>query len=86
MVNTSEIFSAADSADSAKARKQGLAFIDGSIPGYVLLIGSDITKALPVIESLSQRQIVVFIVDEALQNSLLEKDISLGWDSGIVPL
>ncbi len=86
MVNSSDIFFAAESADSAKARKQGLAFIDGSISGYVLLMGSDTTKALPIIESLTQRQIVVFVVEEALQNSLQENDLSLGWDSGIIPL
>jgi len=86
MVNSSDIFSAADSADSAKARKQGLAFIDGSISGYALLMGSDTTKALPILESLSQRQIVVFVVDEMLQNSLQENNLSLGWDSGIIPL
>jgi len=86
MVNSSDIFSAADSADSAKARKQGLAFIDGSIPGYALLLGSDTKKALPVLESLTQRRIVVFVVEEALQNSLRENDLSLGWDSGIIAL
>lgn len=86
MVNANDIFSAADSADSAKARKQGLAFIDGSIPGYALLIGSDTKKTLPILESLTQRQIVVFVIEEALQNTLEENGISLGWDSGIVPL
>ena len=86
MVNSSDIFSAAESADSAKARKQGLAFIDGSISGYVLLMGSDTEKALPIIESLTQRQIVVFVVEEALQNSLHAENLSLGWDSRIIPL
>ncbi len=86
MVNSSDIFSAADSADSAKARKQGLAFIDGSISGYALLLGSDTKKTLPVLESLTQRRIVVFVVEEVLQNSLRENDLSLGWDSGIIAL
>jgi len=86
MINSSDIFSAADSADSAKARKQGLAFIDGSISGYALLLGSDTKKTLPVLESLTQRRIVVFVVEEVLQNSLRENDLSLGWDSGIIAL
>ena len=86
MINSIDIFSAADSADSAKARQQGLAFIDGSIPGYALLIGSDATQALPVLESLVQRQIVVFVIEDALQKTLLEAIVSPGWDSGIVPM
>jgi acetyl-CoA synthase len=86
VINSIDIFSAADSVDSAKARQQGLAFIDGSIPGYALLIGSDVAQALPILESLTQRQIVVFVTEDALQNTLQETGVSLGWDSGIVPL
>lgn len=86
MLNSIDIFSAADSADSAKARQQGLAFIDGSIPGYALLIGSEPTQALPILESLTQRQIVVFVIEDALQNTLREAGISLDWDSGIIPM
>jgi acetyl-CoA synthase len=86
VINSIDIFSAADSADSAKARQQGLAFIDGSIPGYALLVGSDTTQALPILESLTQRQIVVFVIEDALQKTLQEAGVSLGWDSGIVPL
>jgi len=86
VLNSIDIFSAADSADSGKARQQGLAFIDGSIPGYTLLIGNDTTQALPILESLNKRQIVVFVIEDTLQNTLQEAGISLGWDSHIVPL
>ena len=86
MINSIDIFSAADSADSAKARHQGLSFIDGSIPGYVLLIGSDTTQALPILKSLTQRKIVVFAIEDTLQNSLREASVSPGWDAGIVPM
>jgi len=86
VINSIDIFSAADSADSAKARHQGLSFIDGSIPGYVLLIGSDTTQALPILKSLTQRKIVVFAIEDTLQNSLREASVSPGWDAGIVPM
>ena len=84
MINSIDIFSAADSADSTKARQQGLAFIDGSIPGYALLIGNEPTLALPILESLTQRQIVVFVIEDELQNTLRETGVSPGWESGIV--
>lgn len=86
MINSIDIFTAADSADSAKARHQGLGFIDGSIPGYVLLIGSDTAQALPILKSLTQRKIVVFVIEDTLQNTLREVGVSPGWDSGIVPM
>jgi len=86
VLNSSDILSAAESVDSAKARQKGLAFIDGSVPGYALLLGSDTTKALPILESLTQRQIVVFVVEEQLQTNIKESGVSLGWDAGIIPL
>lgn len=86
MINSIDIFSAANSADSAKARHQGLAFIDGSIPGYVLLVGSETAQALPILESLTQRKIVVFVIEDTLQNTLREAGVSPGWDSGIIPM
>jgi len=86
MLNSIDIFSAADSADSAKARQQGLAFIDGSIPGYALLMGDDINQALPILEALTQRQIMVFVVEETLQNALQDAGVALGWDTHVIPL
>jgi len=86
MVNSIDFASAAESADNAKARQKGLAFIDGSIPGYALLMGSNVKEVMQVIEALTRRQIVVFVVEAALQNSLQEEGISLGWDAGIIPL
>jgi acetyl-CoA synthase len=86
VINSFDIFTAADSADSAKARQQGLAFIDGSIPGYALLIGSEPTQALPILKSLTQRKIVVFVIEDTLQNTLGEAGVSLDLDSGIVPM
>lgn len=86
MTESIDIFTAADLADSGKARQQGLAFIDGSIPGYALLIGNDIEKTLPVLEGLVQRQIAVFVIEEELQNALQEGGMELSWDNGIIPL
>ncbi|MEA2008172.1 MAG: CO dehydrogenase/CO-methylating acetyl-CoA synthase complex subunit beta [Chloroflexota bacterium] len=86
MLNTTDIFSAANAADSAKARQQGLAFIDGSIPGYALLMGNDSAQALKILEALTKRQIMVFVVEEKLQNALQDAGLALSWDTGIIPL
>lgn len=86
MVENVDFISAAASADAEKARQKGLAFIDGSIPGYALLLGGNAEDVKPVIEELVRHRIVVFILEEALQDSLQEKGLTLGWESGIVPL
>ncbi|MEA3351584.1 MAG: hypothetical protein U9Q82_13270, partial [Chloroflexota bacterium] len=87
MVNSIDtILAASDSADAAKARQEGLGFIDGSIPGYALLMGDDTAQASKVIETLSQRQIVVFVVEDELQNALRDEGLELGWISRVIAM
>jgi len=86
MPDSIDIFSAAASSDDAEVRRQGIGFIDGSISGYALLMGDDAAAAPAIIESLAQRQVVVFITEDMLIASLQEAGQSLGWNFGIVPL
>ena len=80
-----DIFSAAALADDAEVRHQGIGFIDGSISGYVLLMGDDAIAASTIIEPLTQRKVVVFVTEDILTAALREAGQPLGWNSGIVP-
>ncbi len=86
MAGSSDVVSAAASADDAEARRQGIGFIDGTIPGYALLMGDDASQAPALIESLTRRQVVVFIVEDSLLDGLRDAGVSLGWEARIVPL
>jgi hypothetical protein len=86
MSDSIDIFSAAALADDADVRHQGIGFIDGSISGYALLMGDDAVAASAIIESLTQRKIVVFVTEDVLIAALREAGQPLGWNSGIVPL
>ncbi|MEA3396684.1 MAG: CO dehydrogenase/CO-methylating acetyl-CoA synthase complex subunit beta, partial [Chloroflexota bacterium] len=86
MTNTIDIFNAAASSDDAEVRRQGIGFIDGSIPGYALLLGADAGTAAPLIESLTRRKILVFVADGDARVALREAGQPLGWDSGVVHL
>ncbi len=83
---SADILSAADSVDDAEVRRQGIGFIDSSIPGYALLLGDDAANAPAVVESLTRKNIVVFVTADALAESLREAGVSLGWKSRVVPL
>jgi acetyl-CoA synthase len=41
---------------------------------------------VPILKSLTQRQIAVFVVEDKLQTNLKEAGVSLGWEAGIIPL
>ena len=86
MPGSIDIFSAAASADDAEVRHQGIGFLDSSISGYALLMGDDAAAAPAIIESLAQRQVVVFITEDMLFAALQEAGQPLGWNFGIVPL
>ena len=83
---STDILSAAAAADDAEARRQGIGFIDGTLPGYALLLGDDAANAPALTESLTRKNIVVFVADDALAESLREAGVSLGWESRVVPL
>ena len=85
MLDSIDIFSAAALADDAEVHSQGIGFIDGSVSGYALLMGDDAAAASAIIESLTQRKVVVFITEDVLIAALQEAGQPLGWDSGIVP-
>ena len=80
-----DIFSAAAMSDDAIVRQKGIGFIDGSISGYALLFGDDAAQILESVTSLTEKQIVVFIIEEAAQDALLDAGVSMGWDTGVVP-
>ena len=86
MPDSIDIFSAAALSDDAEVRRQGIGFIDGSISGYALLMGDDAAAVPVIIESLAQRQVVVFITEDMLVAALREAGQPLGWNSGTVPL
>ncbi|MEA3340120.1 MAG: CO dehydrogenase/CO-methylating acetyl-CoA synthase complex subunit beta [Chloroflexota bacterium] len=83
---STDILSAAAAADDAEVRRQGIGFIDGSIPGYALLLGDDAAQARSLTESLTERRIVVFVTEDELVAALREAGVSLGWESRVVPL
>jgi len=49
-------------------------------------MGDDVSQSPAIIESLVQRQVVVFITEDRLIASLREAGHPLGWNSGIVLL
>ncbi|RLC90529.1 MAG: CO dehydrogenase/CO-methylating acetyl-CoA synthase complex subunit beta [Chloroflexi bacterium] len=83
---STDVLSAAATADDAQVRRQGIGFIDGSIPGYALLLGGDAAQAPPLVGSLTGQQIAVFVTEDALVTALREAGVPLGWESRVVPL
>ncbi len=80
-----DIFSAAAMSDDAMVRQKGIGFIDGSISGYALLLGDDADQIPEIVTSLTKKQIVVFIIEDATQDALRDAGVSVGWDAGVVP-
>jgi hypothetical protein len=60
--------------------------VDGSIPGYALLIGEDVAAAAALLADLRQRKILTFVTDASLRAKLQASGQSLGWEAGAVPL
>ena len=86
MKNITDIFTAAASSDDAIARRRGISFIDGSLSGYILLMGDDVEAAASLLADISRRGILVFIVDEALRVGLEMVDQPTDWDADLIPL
>ena len=82
MISVAEILAAP--VDDAEARRQGIGFVDGSVPGYVLLLGDDAEAAPALVESLREKQIAVFVLADALAAALEAAGVPLGWDSRVV--
>ncbi|MCK4783612.1 MAG: hypothetical protein KAV87_07675, partial [Desulfobacteraceae bacterium] len=81
-----DIFSAAAMSDDAMVRKKGIGFIDGSISGFALLLGDDAAQISEIATSLTKKQLVVFIIEDAAQDALRNAGVSAGWDVGVVPM
>jgi len=81
-----DIFSAAAMSDDAMVRQKGIGFIDGSISGYALLLGDDAAQISEIAISLTKKQIVVFVVEDVMQDALRDAGVSVGWDVGVVPM
>ncbi len=81
-----DIISAAAMSDDALVRQKGIGFIDGSISGYALLLGDETAQVADVVASLTKKQILVFVIEKAMQDALRDAGVSPGWDAGIVPI
>ena len=79
-----DVFSAAAMSDDALVRQEGIGFIDGSIPGYTLMFGDDVAQISEIVASLIQKQIIVFIIEDVMQDALRDAGVPTGWDAGVV--
>jgi acetyl-CoA synthase len=86
MTDSIDFLSAAALADDADVRQQGIGFIDGSIPGYALLLGDDSVAISTIVASLIEKRIVVFVVEDILLDTLQGLGVSPGWDAGVIPM
>lgn len=86
MMNIEELFSAAAQTDDAESRRWGIGFVDGSIPGYALIIGNHTEETKTLLADLKQRRIFAFVADEKLRADLTSGGHLLGWEAGVVPL
>jgi len=81
-----DIFSAAAMSDEALVRQKGIGFIDGSNSGYALLLGDDADQISEIVVSLTRKQIIVFVIEVAMQDALRDAGVATGWDAGVVPI
>ncbi len=72
-----DIFSATNQINEAEVRRQGIGFIDGTIPGYVLLLGSD-SQIAGLVHGLTARQMGVFVAEASAIDVLDQAGISRG--------
>jgi acetyl-CoA synthase len=81
-----DILSAAAMSDEAMVRKKGIGFIDGSISGFALLLGDDAAQISEIATSLTKKQLVVFVIEDAALGALRDAGVSAGWDVDVVPM
>nr|MBN1228472.1 hypothetical protein [Anaerolineae bacterium] len=86
MPDLDAIFSAAALTDDSRVQQQGIGFIDGAISGYTLLMGDDATRVPVLLNSLIEKQLVVFVADELLLDAIRDAGISPGWESHVIPM
>ncbi|MEK6699420.1 MAG: acetyl-CoA decarbonylase/synthase complex subunit alpha/beta [Nitrospirota bacterium] len=73
-------------------RNLGVQLVDGSMPGYVCIIGAanDDDHALQIARELQQKNILTLMCGnvngDSMTKQLLRKGVELGWDSRLVPL
>ena len=73
-------------------RNLGVQLVDGSIPGYVCIIGAanDDDHALEIARELQQKNILTLMCGnvngDSMTKQLLRKGVQLGWDTRLVPL
>jgi len=80
------VFSAVEAVDDDQARRQGIGLVDGTVPGYALLLGDDGAAVGDVVRSLARRQVLTFVAEERLADALRASGVALGWESRVVPL
>ena len=86
MEGVERVFAAADAVDEGEVRRQGIGLVDGTVPGYALLLGDDGAAAADVARALAGRQILTFVAEEPLVEALRASGVALGWESRVVPL
>jgi len=73
-------------------RNLGIQLVDGSMPGYVCIIGAanDDDHALEIARELQQKNILTLMCGnvngDSMTKQLLRKGVQLGWDTRLVPL
>lgn len=73
-------------------RNLGVQLVDGSMPGYVCIIGAADSdeQAFEIARDLQQKNILTFLCGnvngESMTKQLLRKGVQLGWDTRLVPL
>lgn len=86
MTDSIDIFSAASMSVDGIVRRRGIGLIDGSISGYALLLGDDAAQIPEIVASLTRRQIVVFIVEDAMLEAAQNGGVPVGWGALVVPM
>ncbi len=73
-------------------RNLGVQLVDGSMPGYVVIIGAADSdeQAFEIARDLQEKNILTFLCGnvngESMTKQLLRKDVQLGWDTRLIPL
>jgi acetyl-CoA synthase len=73
-------------------RNLGVQLVDGSMPGYVCIIGAanDDDHAVKIARELQEKNILTLMCGnvngDSMTKQLLRKDVQLGWDTRLVPL
>jgi acetyl-CoA synthase len=73
-------------------RNLGVQLVDGSMPGYVCIIGAanDDEHAVKIARELQEKNILTLMCGnvngDSMTKQLLRKDVQLGWDTRLVPL